>query len=222
MSESSDNSAPNVKIMKDGPLVIKGIDTFINSKGEDISAKPVMSLCRCGHSVTRPLCDGTHSKIGFTGKKEDDRVPDRLDVYQGRNITIYDNRGVCSHRGYCTEELPSVFNTTGIEPWIDPDGATPEEIIEICRKCPSGALSFSLPGGERTQGVDRDPMIAIAPRRYGSDGPYDFMGGIEFSDPDNSRPECTEHYALCRCGASKNKPFCSGQHWNIKFIDDEN
>jgi len=47
-------------------------------------------------------------------------------------------------------------------------------------------------------------------------------GGIDFKDPTGAEPESKEHYTLCRCGGSKNKPFCDGTHWHIKFKDDKN
>jgi CDGSH-type Zn-finger protein len=109
----------------------------------------------------------------------------------------------------------------GVEPAIDPDGAPAEAIIAICEKCPSGALSYSLPDQDRNQAVSgRGPAISLAPRHYDFDGGYDVKGGIPLEDSDGASPESAEHYVLCRCGGSKNKPFCDGTHWHIKFIDD--
>lgn len=207
---------PTIQPLKNGPYVVRDVGAFRNSRGEAMEAKPQMALCRCGGSSNKPLCDGTHVKIGFDDSKKDDRTPDKVKVYEGKAITIVDNRGVCSHRGYCSDELPSVWGEE-----TEPNGASVEEIIRICQKCPSGALSYSLPGGERIQVVEgRDASIKIAERHYDQDGGYDVMGGVGLEGPDHTQPESADHYVLCRCGSSKNKPFCDGQHWHVKFLDE--
>ena len=211
-----------ITVLKDGPYMVKNVNDFINSKGKAISSKSTMALCRCGKSSKKPFCDGTHIKVNFDGKKDQNRIPDKVDTYKGKDITIHDNRGVCSHFGYCSDELPSVWGMKK-KPWINPDGSSVKKIINICEKCPSGALSYNLPNENRIQNVKgRDEQISISPRRYDADGPYNITGSIELKDPDGAAPESQEHYTLCRCGASKNKPFCSGEHWHVKFIDDDN
>ena len=132
----------------------------------------------------------------------------------GQSIVIHDNRGICSHAGYCTDNLKSVFRL-GDEPWIDPDGATVQEIIDTIKHCPSGALSYTVDDIEyRDQ--DRPPMGTVT-----KDGPYVVTGGIELVEQAKGAGASSEHYALCRCGGSKNKPFCDGTHWHIGFSDDK-
>jgi uncharacterized Fe-S cluster protein YjdI len=99
-----------------------------------------MALCRCGGSANKPFCDGTHARISFSSHKRPDCVPDRRDHYVGAGVTIHDNRGICQHAGFCTDNLSKVFRLHQ-EPWIEPDGATVEAIIDQVRQCPSGALS---------------------------------------------------------------------------------
>jgi CDGSH-type Zn-finger protein len=206
---------PTIEPTKNGPYMVKNLTNLKNSRGETITTKPVMMLCRCGGSKNKPFCDGTHVKKGFTDEKEDDRVPDKLDDYKGKKITIHDNRGVCAHRGYCTDNAPTVFRS-GKEPWIDPDGADAEETKKVIKTCPSGALSYTK-DGILYKDQDREPAITTS-----KDGPYDVVGGPELKDPSGSSTESKEHYTLCRCGGSKNKPFCDGQHWYIKFKDSKN
>jgi CDGSH-type Zn-finger protein len=90
-------------------------------------------------------------------------------------------------------------------------------VIETVRKCPSGALSYSIDGIEyRDQ--DRKPMITVS-----KDGPYIVIGGIALMGNDSQfgQGASKEHYTLCRCGASKNKPFCDGAHREINFKDEK-
>ena len=187
-----------------------------NSEGEEFPGKSKFALCRCGGSASKPFCDGTHASNGFSGARLTDGSANKQDTYPGEKITIHDNRSVCAHAGFCTDNLKPVFKL-GTEPWIDPEGAGAEAIIAAARECPSGALSYTVDGVEHT-GQDREPAITVS-----KDGPYHVAGGPELKDPvTNQQPQSQEHYTLCRCGSSKNKPFCDGTHWYIKFRDDSN
>ncbi len=201
-----------IEIIKNGPYMAYNIKLMISNDGEKMETKPKMSLCRCGHSEDKPFCDGSHLDVDFNDEKKEDRVPDKVVKYKGDNITIYDNRGVCSHIGYCTGLLPMVFDKSRFK-WIDPNAADVKDIIKICELCPSGSLSYSLPGGERIQVEHKHKKkIKISPGPYGEHGPFDVEGGIKLKSEENFEPECEEHYSLCRCGSSKNKPFCDGTH----------
>ena len=207
---SADN--PVIEPLEDGPLKVSGQVAFKNSRGEAITAKRVMALCRCGASKNKPFCDGTHAGIGFRSEKSNERVPDQLDKYKGKGVTIHDNRGTCSHAGFCTSDLPAVWRS-GIEPWIDPDGASKDEIVETIRKCPSGALIYEESGKVQSK-YHQAPEIQVA-----RDGPYYVRGAIRLEGADFGAGASIEHYALCRCGASRNKPFCDGSHWYAGFHD---
>jgi truncated hemoglobin YjbI len=96
-----------------------------------------------------------------------------------------------------------------------------DEIIRAVRTCPSGALSYALDGRQARDQVDqeRPPTIEVS-----KDGPYRITGGIPLKDGQgNDEPRnqgaSLEHYSLCRCGHSQNKPFCSGMHWSVNFHD---
>ena len=203
-----------VELQKDGPLKVSGLTAFYNSRGEAITARKTVFLCRCGDSRNRPFCDGTHVQTGFTDARSDDRAPDKLERYAGREVTILDNRGICSHAGYCTAGLPAVWRSAA-EPWIDPDGAGKAAIVEIIRKCPSGALSYLEDGQLRTD------FHEAAEIQVSRDGPYCVRGGVELKGAEFGEGASREHYVLCRCGASGNKPFCDGSHWYAGFHDDE-
>jgi CDGSH-type Zn-finger protein len=171
-----------------------------------------VALCRCGGSANKPFCDGTHGRNGFSDRNLADPARDRRVAYAGKRITLFDNRSICAHAGFCTDRLQSVFRMN-TEPWIDPDAAAVEEIVATVEKCPSGALSYATDGVE-ARPAQREPMVTVT-----NDGPYAVTGGIELVDAKMSQGASKEHYTLCRCGGSKNKPFCDGTHWHIGFKD---
>ncbi len=206
---------PTIEGRENGPLVVKGLGRLTNSQGGELEVKPVMALCRCGGSANKPFCDGTHKSNGFTSARLSDGSKDRRRNYAGRKITIHDNRGICAHAGHCTEGLAGVFNSEA-SPWINSDGATVDEIIAVVRRCPSGALSYSIDGVEATD-PGGEPAVAVS-----KDGPYEVSGHMELIGAPFASGASHEHYTLCRCGASKNKPFCDGSHWDAEFKDDKN
>lgn len=57
-----------IEIRKTGPYRVTGDINLIDHEGNPVAmpeGKKTISLCRCGASVTKPFCDGTHSRIGF-------------------------------------------------------------------------------------------------------------------------------------------------------------
>ena len=202
---------PTIVVKKNGPYVVTNCKLLKGLfDGKVYQTSGTVALCRCGGSKNKPYCDGTHSRIGFTDEKAPDRVPDQRENYVGQTVTIHDNRGICAHAARCTDGLKSVFRL-GTEPWIDPDGADADAIIAQIKQCPSGALSYSVDGVEYRD-READPTILLAPN-----GPYAVLGGADLQDVTWGEGASKEHFDLCRCGHSKNKPFCSGAHWNHRF-----
>ena len=199
----------------DGPYIVRNLKKLTNSLGETLGVRPIVALCRCGGSSIKPYCDGTHARIGFSSAKSPDRTPDRADRYEAEEVIVLDNRGTCCHFGNCTDHLPAVFHHEG-DPFVTPGGATADEIEAIVRQCPSGALGF-IKDGEQYQGEEREPEIFVS-----HNASYYVRGGIELEGEPMNEGALREHYALCRCGQSKNKPFCDGTHWYAHFTDDDN
>lgn len=204
-----------ITVIKNGPLRVQNAKCLIQSKGEDLPCSSDFALCRCGGSSKKPYCDGSHIKNGFSGENNEKNLRNITIAYKGKEITIYDNRNICSHAGYCTGELPSVF--TWDMPWIDPDGDTVEKIIAICEKCPSGALSYSIDGGERIFGAIEDDLIIRVIGKQ-SQGPYVITGKVRIEGQIDRQPETPDKMVLCRCGRTKNKPYCNGDH---RFIEED-
>ncbi len=86
-------------------------------------------------------------------------------------------------------------------------------MIATIRKCPSGALSYAIDGVE-AKDVERPSKVVVT-----DNGPYAVSGAIELMGVEFGDGASKEHYTLCRCGASKNKPFCDGSHWSVEFRD---
>lgn len=203
---------PNGPYIYKDPASMKPCGNLESAKGKPIANQPYVALCRCGGSKSKPFCDGTHISNGFRSDKAPDRTPDKRNDYAGKEVVVHDNRGVCSHAGYCTERLAAVFREDD-EPWIDPNGAKARQIIDAVKRCPSGALSYSVKAVAHLD-QERAPRVTVS-----KDGPYCLEGGIEMPGVEFGAGASREHYCLCRCGRSKNKPFCDGTHWEVKFND---
>ena len=211
---------PVIRVSLDGPYLVSNVAEFRNWLGEQLAVTPQMELCRCGQSANKPYCDGSHAQTSFSGAKNPNRVSDKRDLYEGQQIEILDNRGICAHSGFCTDRLATVFHV-GQEPFITPSGGRLDEIIQAVRACPSGALSYAMSGVEARDQVDQPRPAAI---EVSKDGPYRITGGVRLLDEaGNDVPPAEgssrEHFSLCRCGHSQNKPFCSGMHWHVNFSD---
>ena len=215
---SAERQTPKIACLPNGPYYLlhdmtpTAVPNLCRANGEACLSVRGVALCRCGGSKNKPFCDGAHGLNGFTDKRTADENLNRRFDYVGKRITIHDNRGICAHAGVCTDRLKTVFRM-GKEPWIDPDGASGEEIIQTVVKCPSGALSYSIENIE-CRDQEREPMVTVT-----DDGPYAITGAIELIGVTFGDGASKEHYTLCRCGASKNKPFCDGSHWSVGFRD---
>jgi CDGSH-type Zn-finger protein/truncated hemoglobin YjbI len=213
---------PGIMTAKNGPYLVTNVAAIRTPLGEKLTLPPQLALCRCGASALKPYCDGAHAASGFTDDKDPKRVPDQRDTYPGEQVTIFDNRGICQHSGLCTDRLPTAFRTKE-EPFVAPSGARMDELVRAVRDCPSGALSLAFDSVEARDLVDwhgtREQAIEIT-----QDGPYRVTGALPLADAagadvPRAAGSSREHYALCRCGHSQNKPFCSGMHWYVDFRD---
>jgi CDGSH-type Zn-finger protein len=209
---------PKIACLPNGPYYLLNdqapseVPNLRRQSGEACSTVRGVALCRCGGSKNKPFCDGTHGTNGFRDENTADAAKNRRMSYAGKHLTIFDNRGICAHAGFCTDGLKKVFRMNE-EPWIDADGATVAEIIGTIERCPSGALSYVVSGVERKE-KERAPMVLVT-----DNGPYAVTGAIELADVAFGDGASREHYTLCRCGASANKPFCDGSHWRVEFRD---
>jgi CDGSH-type Zn-finger protein len=214
--------AAELRVVPGGPYLLTRVDDVTDHLGQSLPVWPRMTLCRCGASEVKPSCDGTCVRSGFSAELDPNRVPDRRDTYVGQQVTVLDNRGICQHSGYCTDRLSEVFHA-GEGPFVTASGGRMDEIVRAVRDCPSGALSYAIDGIEAREQADhghRRPPAVVVTR----DGPYRLTGDIPVRDAaggeiTRNQGSSVEHCALCRCGHSQNKPFCSGMHHYVGFTD---
>ncbi|MCU0330832.1 MAG: (4Fe-4S)-binding protein [Candidatus Kapabacteria bacterium] len=140
--------------------------------------------------------------------------------YEHDGVTIVWKPDLCIHSGNCFRNLPRVFNPR-VRPWIQPEHAHAATLVDVVSKCPSGALSIRRPEPMEDPPPQEPDNQAQAPEAVNvtvtPGGPYRVKGVITVVLPDGSSIERTTTTSLCRCGASKSKPFCDGSHVTVVF-----
>lgn len=131
--------------------------------------------------------------------------------YRAEGITVSYDPQICTHAAVCVKSLPAVFDVSRRK-WIDPQAASPEEIAAVVARCPSGALQ-ALREGEG----ERKPEAKSVLVQASSNGPLLVKGSIELVDEKGEPIACGPKTALCRCGATRNQPFCDGSHKGAGF-----
>jgi CDGSH-type Zn-finger protein len=200
---------PTVEERENGPLVFKGLRSMKGTDGRELDVKPVMVLCRCGHSNNKPFCDGSHKTAGFESRGGTPAGRDRVISYEGREVTVHYNPQTCSHAAECGRLASHVFNPVQ-KPWVQPDNGSLAEIEAVVAACPSGALS--LAGSHKF--ADR---AGVEVER---NGPY-WVTGCAIEGVSRTEGMSEEKFVLCRCGKSGNKPFCDGSHRDAGWRDSD-
>jgi uncharacterized Fe-S cluster protein YjdI len=146
-------------------------------------------------------------------------MPKETLKYTNNEVTVVWKPKVCIHSTICWKGLLEVFNPRD-RPWIKMDGASTEKIIEQVRQCPSGALSYFL-NQEQATDAPAEKVIAESANmmkvEVTANGPYLIKTECLIVHANGMEETKTGTVALCRCGASKNKPYCDGQHRMIGF-----
>ncbi|MGB5531450.1 MAG: (4Fe-4S)-binding protein [Ignavibacteriaceae bacterium] len=138
-------------------------------------------------------------------------------TYSNKEIKVIWKPDVCIHSTNCWKASLAVFNPKR-RPWIDVSAGTTEEIIKIVDNCPSGALSYernNKMSEQKAQPAQTQKSETTVQVNKG--GPYLVKGKFVFVGADGKEEIKEGSVALCRCGASNNKPFCDGAHRKIGF-----
>jgi len=139
--------------------------------------------------------------------RETPAASDSIEVVAGRAIEIQFQARRCIHSRFCVTGAPKVFLANVKGPWIHPDAMPVERLVEVAHACPSGAIRYTRRDGAPDESA---PPVNLAAVREA--GPYAFRGELQLSGvPAGFR------VTLCRCGASRNKPYCDGSHHDVGF-----
>ncbi len=205
-----------LKLIPNGPILLSAEDeefpALKTADGGEIRPEKTVGLCRCGQSGNKPFCDGSHNAAGYSD--ENRCKNDALRTEEASGVTVHFNRSICSGAGECVRGLPAVF-VSGAEDWIRPGKASADEVIATVKKCPSGALTYSVDGEPHIVELG-DVSVRIV-----KDGPYEIKGPVEFEASKWSENASRSCFALCRCGKSSNAPFCDYSHGEQGWKDSE-
>ncbi|MCK9612550.1 MAG: SDR family NAD(P)-dependent oxidoreductase [Bacteroidales bacterium] len=135
----------------------------------------------------------------------------KIKHYSNGEITIVWTPKLCTHVAYCFTELPEVFDISE-RPWINPLGATTKRIIQQVERCPTGALTYFYNEKQNNMEQENKKPEQQVQIKIIENGPAVIKGKCMLEDKNGQKTETEEVIAICRCGKSKNKPFCDGSH----------
>jgi uncharacterized Fe-S cluster protein YjdI/CDGSH-type Zn-finger protein len=130
-------------------------------------------------------------------------------THRGPEIEVSYDLERCIHIAECLRGLPAVFDRNR-QPWLLPDAASADAIVDVVERCPSGALQYRrLDGGadEEHEGTTVTPIL---------NGPLCVVGEIRVLGEDGTE-ELVPRATLCRCGRSARTPYCDGSHMAAGF-----
>ena len=221
-----------ITVTENGPYLVEGgvpiahQHIVTNAEGESlewregaaVAAPAKYALCRCGRSGTKPFCDGTHKRIGFDGTETASHEPyeRQAEVIDGPAMVLEDAEGLCAFARFC-DPHGQVWNLVQKS-----DPRSLKLVEHEAGHCPGGRLVAKHRATGAAVEPHFEPSIGlIQDTAQGTSGPLWVRGGIPVTGADGRPYEVRNRVALCRCGASSNKPYCDGSHASIRFNDKE-
>ncbi len=236
--------ARRIAVIPNGPYLVYGNIPLVRKRKvvseEDYSlawertavleTEETYALCRCGHSGSKPFCDGTHARIDWDGTEAADT---RLSVERRRivagsltaetkdapprsGIVVKRDGYLCMHAAFCvgrTKRIPALMEGVA-------DSDVRAQVIAMIERCPSGSYLYAL----EYEGLDVEPdypvQIAVTEEETELAGPLWVTGEIPVARADGQPFETRNRMTLCRCGQSSEKPLCDGTHRKIGFRDE--
>jgi CDGSH-type Zn-finger protein len=225
------DKSQKVKITEDGPYLISGGIPLAKEiavlggdnepekwiKGPFYPLQENYSLCRCGQSANKPFCDWSHVSTGFIGTETAARKNylELMEKTSGPGLDLYDASCYCSITRFC-HRAGDAWTLT--ENSADP--ASKRTAIEEAGNCPSGRLVAW--DKELDRAIEPAFPLSISvteDMKHMLSGPLWIKGRIPVESADGYLYELRNRITLCRCGQSKNKPFCNGEHLKCRFND---
>lgn len=133
--------------------------------------------------------------------------------FAGKDMVVEFDARRCIHAGECVRGLPTVFDPQA-RPWVQPDHAGSAELATVVARCPTGALTL-----HRQDGSSVETAAASNTALIEANGPLYLRGRVVYASTSHAALAEYTRVALCRCGASGNKPFCDGSHRQAGFVD---
>ncbi|HEX7586552.1 MAG TPA: CDGSH iron-sulfur domain-containing protein [Patescibacteria group bacterium] len=220
---------PKITVSKNGPYQVSGSlplseekivpdengDPLKWEKGKDYPQKRSYDLCRCGQSKHKPFCDGSHAYASFDGTETADQKKylEQAEKTEGPDLELTDAVKFCSSAKFCqraggTWELTKNSN----------DPKSKETAIQQACDCPSGRLVAWDKKTSQPIEPELEPSVSLEENpSEGVSGPIRVKGGVSVESADGKQYEIRNRATLCRCGKSKNKPFCDGVHLDVGF-----
>lgn len=222
----------SIKVTKDGPYAVSGGPPLSkqaigsNSEGESvdwlagdtIAAGASYFLCRCGRSAKKPFCDGTHAKTGFDGEETASHQPYAAQSQEidGPALALTDAEPLCAFARFCDRD-GKVWNS--VSQALTPSAR--QAFADQVGQCPSGRLvAWDLATRKPVEPQLPPSIVLVEDPKEGVSGPIWVRGGIQIIAADGSAYEIRNRVTLCRCGQSRNKPFCDGTHASGSFTDE--
>lgn len=133
--------------------------------------------------------------------------------YPGDKVDVEWDDRLCIHIGECGRAKGDLF-VGGRKPWCIPDFVSQEEVVDVIERCPTGALTYHFKDASVTEQADKENTVTVT-----YNGPYFLRGDLKIEGAFEQNAGLAHRAALCRCGRSKNKPFCDNSHEEVDFKD---
>lgn len=133
-------------------------------------------------------------------------MQEKILKYNSDEIRVTYDVNRCIHAAECVRGLPTVFDPEK-KPWVQPENEPAENIADVIERCPTGALHYDMKNSDRSEKPASRNRVKL-----NANGPVYFFGDIEVQDHEGNTILRDTRFALCRCGASGNKPACDNSH----------